>query len=282
MYKAGLEVLNKDIYEADPEKTGIVPRDFLLYCYYGGMIYIGLKQWSKALELFLHAISAPTVALSAITVEAFKKYSVVALIHHGRVPPFPKYTSSVVQRHLKLCAQPYTELETAYITRKMDVLKAAVEKHSAAFVKDKNLGLVKQCLNSLCKRNIQQLTQTYLTLSLEDIASEVGLVSSQDVEMQLLRMIDAKEIHASINQKDGMVSFSEDPEEYNSAAMLARMDKEVQNMMQIAQKVAQVDNQVSCSHAYVTKMMMKDRQGNFVEQEYFEDMGTTARNLFGL
>jgi COP9 signalosome complex subunit 3 len=48
---------------------------------------------------------------------------------------------------------------------------------------------VKQVLSSMYKRNIQRLTQTYLTLSLEDIARSVQLETSGDVEMHVLRMV---------------------------------------------------------------------------------------------
>ena len=39
--------------------------------------------------------------------------------------------------------------------------------------------------------------------------------------------IEDGEIFATINQKDGMVSFHDNPEKYNSAAMLLELDKEV-------------------------------------------------------
>jgi COP9 signalosome complex subunit 3 len=34
-YKAGLPILEEDIFEIDQKRTGLTPRDFLLYCYYG-------------------------------------------------------------------------------------------------------------------------------------------------------------------------------------------------------------------------------------------------------
>ena len=54
---------------------------------------------------------------------------------------------------------------------------------------DNNLGLVKQVVSSMYKRNIQRLTQTYLTLSLQDIASTVQLNSSKEAEMHVLQMV---------------------------------------------------------------------------------------------
>lgn len=52
---------------------------------------------------------------------------------------------------------------------------------------DTNMGLVRQVVASLVKRNIQRLTQTYMTLSLTDIASSVGLASAQEAELHVLR-----------------------------------------------------------------------------------------------
>lgn len=141
------------------------------------------------------------------------------------------------------------------------------------YANDTNLGLVKQCVESLYKRNIQRLTQTYLTLSLEDIATSVALPSARDAELRILRMIGAGEIHATINQKDGMVRFLEDPEQYNSGAMLQRLDAEVRNMTVLARKVAAVDEVVSTSRQYLTKIMLKERHGRFPDPDEVYDLG---------
>ena len=34
-YKSAFSILEEQIFEIDPKKTGLIPRDFLLYCYYG-------------------------------------------------------------------------------------------------------------------------------------------------------------------------------------------------------------------------------------------------------
>ncbi|KAH9290651.1 hypothetical protein KI387_034768, partial [Taxus chinensis] len=216
-YKAGLSILEDDIFEIDQ------PRDFLLYCYYGGMIYIGLKRFSKALEFLQHAITAPTTSLTTITVEAYKKYVLVSLIHNGQVPSFPKYTPAVVQRNLKSCTL------------------------------DSNLGLVKQVLSSLYKWNIQRLTQTYLTLSLQDIANTAQLETAKQAELHVLQMIQDGEIFATINQKDGMVSFQEDPERYKTCKMTEHIDSAIQRIMSLSRKLTSIDEQVSCDHAYLSK-----------------------------
>ncbi|CAO2205585.1 unnamed protein product [Urochloa humidicola] len=237
-YKAGLSVLEDNIFEVDQ------PKDLFLYCYYGGMIYIGLKKFPKALELLHNAVTAPMSSLNAIVVEAYKKYILVSLIQNGQVPSFPKYTSSTAQRNLKNYAQ------------------------------DNNLGLVKQVLSSMYKRNIQRLTQTYLTLSLEDIARSVQLDTPRDAEMHVLRMIEDGEIHATINQKDGMVSFHEDPEQYKSVEMVEHIDSSIQRLTALSKKLASIDENMACNPTYLLKTGRDNRRFDYddfdsVPHKYF-------------
>ncbi|XP_020261492.1 COP9 signalosome complex subunit 3 [Asparagus officinalis] len=247
-YKAAQSILDERVFEFD------LPRDLFLYCYYGGMINIGLKRYDKALECLHNVITAPMSTLNAIAVEAYKKYILVSLIHNGQVPPFPKYISSAAQRNLKNYTQPYVDLASSYASGKVSELETSIEANLEKFQSDNNLGLVKQALSSLYKRNIQRLTQTYLTLSLQDIASTVQLNTAKDAEMHVLRMIQDGEIFATINQKDGMVSFHEDPEQYKSCEMIEHIDSSIQRLMTLSKKLHTIDEQISCDPAYLHKL----------------------------
>ncbi|OMP05542.1 hypothetical protein COLO4_08766 [Corchorus olitorius] len=217
-YKIGLSILEEDIFEVDQ------PRDLFLYCYYGGMICIGQKRFRKALELLHSVVTAPMSTINAIAVEAYKKYILVSLIHNGQFSTsLPKYASSVAQRNLK------------------------------NFCQDNNLGLVKQVVSSMYKRNIQRLTQTYLTLSLQDIANTVHLNSPKEAEMHVLQMIQDGEIYATINQKDGMVRFLEDPEQYKTCEMIERVDSSIQRLMSLSKKLTAMDELMSCDPLYLAK-----------------------------
>lgn len=61
-------------------------RDHLQYFLFGAMIYIGLKDWERAL-LFLEVviISPATIMTSMIQVEAYKKWVLVSLLLKGHV-----------------------------------------------------------------------------------------------------------------------------------------------------------------------------------------------------
>ncbi|XVF57848.1 hypothetical protein PTKIN_Ptkin07bG0015500 [Pterospermum kingtungense] len=247
-YKTGFSILEEDIFEVDQ------PRDLFLYCYYGGMICIGQKSFRKALELLHNVVTAPMSTINAIAVEAYKKYILVSLIHHGQFSTsLPKYASSVAQRNLKNLCQPYTELANSYGNGKIVELETYVQANKEKFESDNNLGLVKQVVSSMYKRNIQRLTQTYLTLSLQDIANTVQLNCPKEAEMHVLQMIQDGEIYATINQKDGMVRFLEDPEQYKTCEMIEHIDSSIQRLMTLSKKLTTMDELMSCDPLYLAK-----------------------------
>ncbi|KAI4388751.1 hypothetical protein MLD38_001055 [Melastoma candidum] len=95
------------------------------------------------------------------------------------------------------------------------------------------------------KHNIQRLTQTYLTLSLQDIAHTVQLDSPKEAEMLVLQMIQDGQIYAAINQKDGMVRFLEDPEQYKSCQMIDRIDSSIQRIMNLSRKLSSMEESMA-------------------------------------
>ncbi|KAG7166561.1 COP9 signalosome complex subunit 3-like 2 [Homarus americanus] len=144
------------------------------------------------------------------------------------------------------------------------------------------MGLVKQCLSALYKKNIQRLTRTFLTLSLADVANRVQLLvssasplphsrpasplhstdtasspagPSSDILDDPCPQIDDGEIHASINQRDGMVVFLDNPEKYNSPTMMAHLDKEMQLCMEVERRLQAMEEEIVVNPQYVQKVL---------------------------
>ncbi|KAJ3281628.1 hypothetical protein HK104_011358, partial [Borealophlyctis nickersoniae] len=260
--RAALQILEQDIAEIEPRGYDLRYQEFLLYHYYGGMIYTGRKQFERALDFFSLCVSAPASVVSAIQVEAYRKYVLVSLLVDGKVRPLPKYTSAPVTRSFRSFCAPYQEFAQAY--ESLNVIRVQTEygKHSDAFNKHRNLGLARQCLEALVRRNIQQLTQTYLTLSLADIAKTVGLDSAAEAERHLLRMIDEGQIYATIGHREGgMVSFHDAPDRFDDTATMNRMNAEIKKAGEVAGRVTAMDRQIGLAKAYLSKMMQAERGG---------------------
>ncbi|XP_066992118.2 COP9 signalosome complex subunit 3 isoform X2 [Anabrus simplex] len=252
-FKPALEFLDTDITGISQEGGQFDAKYFLLYYYYGGMIYAALKNYDRALYFFEVAITTPAMAVSHVMLEAYKKYILISLILLGKVQNIPKYTSQVVGRFIKPLSQAYHDLASAYGTNNSDELRAVFGKYQETFARDKNTGLVKQVLASLYKKNIQRLTKTFLTLSLSDVASRVQLASPSDAEKYILNMIEDGEIFATINQKDGMVIFHDDPEKYNSPGMLRRLEEEMAVCTDLDRKMQSMEEDIMVNPQFVKK-----------------------------
>ncbi|XP_034893835.2 COP9 signalosome complex subunit 3 [Populus alba] len=175
----------------------------------------------------------------------------------------PKYTSSAAQRSLKTLCQPYMEVASSYSIGKVSELKTYIQTNTEKFESDNNLGLVKQVISSMYKRNIQRLTQTYWTLSVQDIAKNVQLSSPKEAEMHVLQMIEDGEIYATINQKDGMVRFLEDPEQYKNCEMIEHIDSSIQRIMTLSKKLTAMDELISCDPLYLAKVGRERQRFDF-------------------
>ncbi len=77
------------------------------------------------------------------------------------------------------------------------VLHGPLVNVTRAPAQDGNAGLLKQALAARQMRHTQRLTQTYLTLSLADIARHVGLASPQEAEQHILRQTSC--LHAMLD-----------------------------------------------------------------------------------
>lgn len=92
-----------------------------------------------------------------------------------------------------------------------------------------------------------------MTLSLADMASRVQLSGPQEAEQYILHMIEDREIYATINQKDGMVIFHDNPEKYNDPVMLKHLDEEMRKCIQLDERLRKMDEEIMVNPQYVQK-----------------------------
>jgi COP9 signalosome complex subunit 3 len=70
----------------------------------------------------------------------------------------------------------------------------------------------------------------------------------------LSEQIEEGQIFASINQKDGMVSFNENPENYGDSRMLNQLDVQIKRTIELAHKLRTVDRDIASSPLYIQKV----------------------------
>ena len=66
--------------------------------------------------------------------------------------------------------------------------------------------------------------------------------------------IEDGDIFASINQKDGMVVFLDNPEKYNSARMFRKIEDEMKKCMETEEQLRKMDQEISLNPRFVHKI----------------------------
>ena len=211
MYTLGAEFLrNNEVLEVDPGSTGLTALDYLTFFYYGGMCFVGVRDYAAALDYFTQAIVLPAQAVSAVVVASLKMARLVSLIEYGIAFEIPKYSSSIVLRFSRQDMPVYDAIVKQFVANDAAGLSDAVESHTDVLTQDHTLGLARQVVAALVRHNVRKLTSTYITLSLKDIATAVGLSDAAAAESLLRKMTAAGEIVAKINQSTSMVRFGDD------------------------------------------------------------------------
>jgi COP9 signalosome complex subunit 3 len=264
-YKFALPILEHFVYEIDVDRTAVDSEHTRLYFYYGGIIYLALKRYAKALECFELVVSAPAIVGSAIMLAAYKKFILTSLIMRGDASTLPKYTNPSLVRVFKQLSTPYEEFATSFSTRSVDDLHKVATNYAAKYIEDGNMGLVKQAIQAMVEQNIQRLTKTYITLSLNDIAQQVNLANAAEVEKRVLKMIQNEKVFAEINQQDGMVKFKSNPNQYDTARTLDYLDKQLDGTITLNKEVDHTEESISTSVKYLQKVLQAERAPSRVD-----------------
>ena len=226
---------------------GLSVEGVLTYQLYSAMVHIGRKEFDAALQALTNCIAAPADVASAIQLEAYKKWVLLWLLRRGRVPKPPRFASKVA-RELLECAAEYTALQQAYATGDLD---AVIARHAAEYTRDANMGLVRQVRTRHTRDAIRKLTETFLTLSLDAIAAEVGLATAAEAEAVLVSMIGAGEIFAIIDQPKGTVSFRDSPDSFESPDTLAALQERIAAAAALYDAAVEADGKLRTDPAYV-------------------------------
>eukprot|EP01137_Pigoraptor_chileana_P000016 Opistho-2@35480 len=236
-------------------------------CLYLGVVATCVRFWMQMRSLALVCVAVIFHPTPIIVPTPCKQISLFA-VFVCQVGALPKHASTTIVRSLRVYTEAYTELATAFEKRDPQHLRAVAQDRMNTFHEDRNVGLVKQCLESVYNANIERLTQTYLTLSLADIASTVHLRGAAEAESYVLKMIENKQIFAKIDQVAGMVSFHDDPEEYDSIDTIEKIESHVRRAREIFAAMKRKEDQISVSAHYLSKSAQPDR----VNPGYEEDL----------
>lgn len=253
--KPALPFLAQEFSALQDENEQLDAKYVLLYYYYGGMVFTCLHDYLQALLFFTVCVTTPTMVISAVMVAAYKKFILVSLLKFGKEISLPRYSLHIVERVLKPLCGAYIQLSKAFCSGKAGSVQAVVDKFQDTYSRDGNTGLIRRLVARVSKHNVQTLTHTFMTVGLADVSTRLQFSGAKEAEKYIRDMIEDDEVHASLDQAEGMVSFVENPEHYDSLPMVNHMETQLQQCVALQMKLATLDKQLALDPRYMHKQM---------------------------
>lgn len=195
----------------DVENTALTGTDVHLIHHYSAMVFIGVKDYRAALQSCRLALTVPAPSpgpFHEVVVSTFKLFVLLHLLVTGDGPPNLKFSSYQPPR-LRKSVTEAMELASAYEKRDMIQMRQVFQSNRDYFEKQGTLGLVKQVMNSVSKEIIVQLTKSFVTMNMADVACRAGLTDEDEAHTAIVELLGSGRINASINERTGVVRFLE-------------------------------------------------------------------------
>ncbi|KAG4305738.1 hypothetical protein PORY_000648 [Pneumocystis oryctolagi] len=172
-YKEAQFLLDSDI-EFFHKSNEITYIDYLLYHFYGALLYVKLKFFSRALYFLGRIISALTLNTSAIQINAYKKFVILSLIVNGKMEHVPYITDAISIKSYIFFGKAYNIFAKAYEHQDHEEIKDTYFEYRNLFIKDKNDKIVKYAIKFLSYHEIYRLNEIYTCISIMDINKKIG------------------------------------------------------------------------------------------------------------
>eukprot|EP00889_Picochlorum_renovo_P005665 jgi/Picre1/32695/NNA_008040.t1 len=233
MYSKAVSFLKSHAILSAPECYKTRSTHVLLYFYYGGMVYTGLKKYKEAMFMYLGAMTMPAFQVSEIALEAAKKYILVSLILYGDIKPIPSYASTLLTKDVKIVCENYYSLGSLVASGK-DVQVFVAEREDV-WRRDGNFGLVQILAGQECQRKqrIENLGKIYSSIPRDRLVSELGLGQWEEMMRVIFSMEASERTRVKLDEKDNVLHLSEADGTDISMKDMMQLIQECQNMKDV-------------------------------------------------
>ena len=175
------------------------PEYILEYYLLAAHISIGIRSWSRARLFLEYVILTPSSqhTVSALQVEAYKKWILVGLLAEGKLFPYPRTAEQSIMKAIKSASKPYEILGEDFEKRDVRKFQAEMDVGTQIWYEDGNLTLVKEASEALLRFRVRDLQKTYAALPVSRVATHLSF--SADATLQMVsQMIRAGHLNASV------------------------------------------------------------------------------------
>jgi len=182
---------------------------------------------SKLMQAIRKAPQAPNVALGFKL--AATKMAVIVELLMGGIPE----RSMFMQKELKEQLRPYYALTQAVRTGDLNAFKEQTQKHDQLFKKDKTLTLINRLRYNVIKTGLRDINLSYSRISLQDIATKLGLDTAQDAAGVVAKAVVDGVIDASIDYDQQFLRSTQKFDLYSSCEPQKALHKRIAFCLQM-------------------------------------------------
>lgn len=248
-------------------ETGLTEKlkyqDILEYFLLRGTIYIALKKWEKASEALGSAVAYPVRdnAISKLMVDAYKKWTLVNLLLHGKACGLPSTTSSAAAKLYHVIAKPYDIIANLFTLASASRLQAEIHIGQEIWKDDGNTGLMLFVLASYQKFQIRKLADVYRTIPITEVtkstvSAETGrrLPSDQATETLVLQMIADRDLLATVSHHidaSAVLSFMPTGPTLSEVEVQQQLARSLNRIKSIAEDIKNTDRRLTYDKEYL-------------------------------
>ncbi|KHN80873.1 COP9 signalosome complex subunit 3 [Toxocara canis] len=226
----------------------------LLYFYYGGLIFGTLGRFRECLLMLENVLCVPSVAVSAIVVEAYKKYVLISMILYGKVIALPSYRAAMIPRTVKRLCADYTAVETLSQNKERgpDVAGALLqhlEQHRAVFEADGNVGLMKRLIRKIRENSVLKIAKCFSTISVDDFVRRCYLQNAEHAERYLMDMSRERKIIVRIDKQHQIIYVDEVKTEVDEG----QVEQALRRVLELDKLLAEFDVRLRTNPIYVSR-----------------------------
>jgi len=262
-----LELSNVFITPKSGFTRKIVPQYVLEYYLIGAHVYLGLRNYARARLFLEYVVLHPSTqhSISALQVEAYKKWIMVGLLAEGKPYTIPRTHDNAVMKGVRDVARPYDALAENFIKKNLTKYRAEMDVGTQTWHEDGNLRLVKEAESALLKFRVMDLQKTFAALPIGRVAAHVGYPAVTTLQW-VTKMIRQRHLRASITPNgsgdagDAVLRFHHSITS-SSAPADSDLAAQTQRIEALVAHVRDADRRLQLTKEYVEYMKRQKKSG---------------------
>lgn len=241
--------------------SGLQATDVHLYHHYSALIFIGVKDFSAALQSTRLALSVPAPSPGSFfpaLLHTYRLFVVLTLLQDGRSQPTLKYASHQAGSFRKFVSE-YAELSAAYNKMDTEQVRQIIETNRSTFESQGMLGIINLLVDSLVEKKVARLSKSFMAMGLSSLATRIGLEGEDAAHALLFELTEKGKVNACIDERRRIVELFQE-EVTSETKFAAHISVEcLSKCLEVIDRLQRFGEELESDPAFIMKEMEAEK-----------------------